>query len=380
MDTMESYTEYAPAKRADDASIKVLNTFFTSKESTIDITNSVSQMLVVLNEHRQIIYANQLFCDLLNLDSKDEYLGKRPGEVFRCIHATENPGGCGTTEFCKTCGAVNAILKAQKGEKSVKECRIPVENSEAYDLQVTATPFSLEKEQFTIFVVNDISSEKRKTVLERLFFHDVLNSAGGIWGLSGLMNESAELDEIYSFAKLINQSADTLLSEIKQQRQLLAAENGKLELSIEEIESASILKQVAELYAKHEVTGDKEIIISEDSTAFSMNTDPVLLRRILGNMTKNALEASESNGAVTLTAYQKRNKSIFTVHNSTYMERDVQLQIFNRSFSTKGKGRGIGTYSIKLFGEKYLKGKVYFDSSPEKGTTFTLELNSKQIP
>lgn len=380
MDRTSNYTEYAPAKRADDRSIKELNNFFTSQQSTIDITNSLSQMLVVLNEHRQIIYANELFRDLLNIESEDEYLGKRPGEVFRCIHAAETSGGCGTTEFCKTCGAVSAILKAQKGTKSVKECRIAVENNEAFDLQVTATPFRLEKKQFTIFVINDVSNEKRRTVLERLFFHDVMNSAGGIWGLSGLMNECEDLEEIYSFAEMINQSADTLLSEIRQQRQLTAAENDNLELNIEEIESASILKQVLGLYTKHEVTGDKKIIISEEGEPFSIDTDPVLLRRILGNMTKNALEASESNGFVTLSAFQKGKKSIFSVHNNSYMEREVQLQVFNRSFSTKGKGRGIGTYSIKLFSEKYLKGKVYFDSSRKKGTTFYLELNNEFNP
>jgi signal transduction histidine kinase len=133
-------------------------------------------------------------------------------------------------------------------------------------------------------------------------------------------------------------------------------------------------------YTKHEVTGDKKIIISEEGEPFSIDTDPVLLRRILGNMTKNALEASESNGVVTLSAFQKGEKSTFSVHNNSYMEREVQLQVFNRSFSTKGKGRGIGTYSIKLFSEKYLKGKVYFDSSRKKGTTFYLELNNEFNP
>lgn len=377
MELFTKDTDYAPAGRADDASIRELNRFFTSQQSTIDITNSLSQMLIVLNEYRQIIYANQLFIDLLNLDSDSEYLGKRPGEVLKCIHAAERSGGCGTTEFCKTCGAANAILDAQQGTKAVKECRITVENNEALDLQVTATPFRLGSEPFTIFVVNDVSSEKRRAVLERLFFHDVMNSAGGIWGLSGLMNDNEDLEELRGFAQLINQSADTLLGEIRQQRQLSAAEKGDLELNIEEIESAATLRQVAELYANHEITGDKKIVINQKGTSFGIKTDPVLLRRILGNMTKNALEASAPKGVVTLSAFQKEGKSIFSVHNSSYIEREVQLQVFNRSFSTKGKGRGIGTYSIKLFGEKYLKGNVFFESTLEAGTTFFLELNNE---
>jgi sensor histidine kinase regulating citrate/malate metabolism len=64
----------------------------------------------------------------------------------------------------------------------------------------------------------------------------------------------------------------------------------------------------------------------------------------------------------------------FSVHNSKYIEPEVQNQLFKRSFSTKGVGRGFGTYSMKLFGEKYLKGKVWFESSPENGTTFFIEI------
>jgi sensor histidine kinase regulating citrate/malate metabolism len=51
--------------------------------------------------------------------------------------------------------------------------------------------------------------------------------------------------------------------------------------------------------------------------------------------------------------------------------RDVQLQLFKRSFSTKGEGRGLGTYSMKLLTERYLNGRVGFRTSESAGTTFT---------
>jgi signal transduction histidine kinase len=52
------------------------------------------------------------------------------------------------------------------------------------------------------------------------------------------------------------------------------------------------------------------------------------------------------------------------------MPSSVQRQVFNRSFSTKGAGRGLGTYSVKLLTERYLKGKAGFTSSEADGTTF----------
>jgi sensor histidine kinase regulating citrate/malate metabolism len=52
------------------------------------------------------------------------------------------------------------------------------------------------------------------------------------------------------------------------------------------------------------------------------------------------------------------------------MPDDVQLQVFKRSFSTKGAGRGLGTYSMKLLSEQYLNGRIALISSPQAGTTF----------
>jgi CheY-like chemotaxis protein len=57
------------------------------------------------------------------------------------------------------------------------------------------------------------------------------------------------------------------------------------------------------------------------------------------------------------------------------MPRDVQLQVFQRSFSTKGEpGRGLGTFSVKLLTGRYLRGSVHFTSSAEHGTVFTVTL------
>jgi signal transduction histidine kinase len=55
------------------------------------------------------------------------------------------------------------------------------------------------------------------------------------------------------------------------------------------------------------------------------------------------------------------------------MTREVQLGVFQRSFSTEGSGRGLGTCSMKLIGERYLDGNVWFESSEEKGTVFYAE-------
>ena len=374
MNAKEIYTEFAPAERADIKKLAFQQRILEQNSLLNIFSDAVSKMILILNKERQIIYANKPFLDLLELQGSQTIIGKRPGEAVNCVHADQLEGGCGTTEFCRQCGAVNAILQSQKGMQSEKECHILTKDNDAFDLMVTATPFVHENETFTIFAISDISHEKRKEILERVFFHDVLNSAGGISGLSSILQESMEPEEISEISSVISQASDMLVDEIKSQRILNSAENGNLETKLTETDSITIIKEMADIYSKHNVVTNKIISIDSKSDNINIITDTVLLRRVLGNLIKNALEASMPKGTVTIGCSDRNGTVRFSVHNNTYMEREIQLQLFKRSFSTKGYGRGIGTYSIKLFGEKYLKGKVGFESTRENGTTFFIEI------
>lgn len=367
-------TEFAPAERESTEIAELQSELFASNRLLLLIVNSISEMLVILNDKRQIIFANDSFIKTIGLQKDKLYIGKRVGEAINCVHAFKTIGGCGTTEFCKTCGAVNAILSARLSRKSEKECRIRTSGNDALDLRVKATLLQIEREIFTIFTLIDVSNEKRKQTLERVFFHDILNSAGGISGLSGLMPEVTDQNELQEIAGMINRASVNLINEIQMQRYLSSAENGDLTVEKHETESYQILKDLAELYSKHEIIADKYISIHKESENIMFSTDGVLLRRIIGNMIKNALEASLPKSVVTITSQKYGEKVRFSVHNHNFIPRQVQLQLFQRSFSTKGVGRGIGTYSMKLFGEKYLNGRVDFESSPESGTTFFIEI------
>jgi signal transduction histidine kinase len=101
-------------------------------------------------------------------------------------------------------------------------------------------------------------------------------------------------------------------------------------------------------------------------------SDRALVHRMVMNMIKNAVEADGS--IVTICLDTKADDVEISVHNRKTMPKEVQLQVFKKFFSTKGEGRGVGTYGMKLIGEGFLKGKVWFDSSPDLGTRFTFRI------
>ena len=367
-------THFALPERADSKTLEIQIEQFKTETFLNIIADAVPSMLVILNKERQIVYANKTFLKNIKADDFLSILGTRPGEALKCVHAGNAPGGCGTSKSCRYCGTVNAIMEAQKNKHCVMECRISTENNASLDLEIKTTPMIRNGESFTIFAVKDISDEKRREALERIFFHDVLNSAGGISGLSSILLEEKNPEALAEILPMIHRTADNLVEEIKSQQQLYKAEQGDLEVNHKKLNSLHILNETAQTYIAHEVSTNKKIVVDKNSPEIVFNSDPVLLRRILGNMIKNALEASTEGSEVILSCKQEADFIRFLIHNSIYMPKEVQLQMFQRSFSTKGAGRGIGTYSMKLLGEKYLAGKVDFFSSENDGTTFFVEI------
>ncbi len=269
---------------------------------------------------------------------------------------------------------MQAILAAQCGSPEVKECRIAIKDSgDALDLKVSTVPFDYQGEQFTVCSLQDISHEKRRRALERTFFHDVLNTAGGLRGFVELLLES-EPEEVPEVAGTVNKISRQLIDEIEAQRSLLAAESNQLSVNLVELDTKEILEELAVVYRRHEVAKSKKIEIAADCESATFRSDQTLLQRILGNMLKNALEATSAEEKVTLGARRDGNRIELWVQNPAFMPREVQLQVFNRSFSTKGAGRGIGTYSMRLLASKYLGGTVDFTTSEADGTTFRVRL------
>lgn len=341
--------------------------------------NAIPGMVMILNTNRQIVAVNQAMLRVLQVTT-DDLLEKRPGEVVGCVRSKAGPDGCGTSRHCVTCGAVNAILESQtQNTQVVRECRITTQKGSdtgALDLRVAATPIVVEGEHFIVVAAEDISQPKRLAVLQRVFFHDVLNTAGCISGYADYLVQQHEA--VAEVSELLTHLSEQLIEEINAQRDLVLAESGDLTLQVDLVPIRPLLDELRADYLKNPVAADRNIDLRNICSGVCW-TDRRLLMRVLGNMLKNALEATAKGHTVTLDCLDQGPDVMFVVHNPEVMPDEVQLQVFQRSFSTKGQpGRGIGTYSMKLFGEQYLGGKVEFVSRCPHGTTFTLTLPKRR--
>jgi signal transduction histidine kinase len=371
---MPEPTEYAPAERGSRDDLLAVAASVRRECALIDLLHLVPDMVMVLNPNRQIVYANRAVLTSAGAGSLDDVMGRRPGEVWNCRHASETPGGCGTTAACEYCGALNGILLSSAGQPAVEECRILAdgeEREEALDLRVWANPVVFGGEPCTFVAAVNIADEKRRAVLERVFLHDILNTATALRGFSRLLGADAvDEEDRGEFVERIGALSDRIIDEIEGHRELMAAESGSLEVQRRRVHVRQVVDDVFAAYNRPDMLNRRVLRIAVDCADVAIESDPGLLGRIVGNMVKNAIEASSPGDTVTIGCRAVGRDVQLWVHNPASMPSHVRSQVFKRSFSTKGPGRGLGTYSMKFLTERCLGGRIWFSSTEDRGTTF----------
>lgn len=374
-------SKYAESARSSADEIQSLNILLSNAVELNTLINSTANIVLILNEYRQIVYMSDRTISKLNVSSLVDKLGLRPGELLGCTKSRNETGGCGTNVNCKFCGAVNAILESQVAKISVeKETTITIEEDDRYstlEFRVVATPYAFRDHKLTILSLHEIGATRRKEVYERIFFHDVLNASGSLEGILNLLQSRIETKKEKELVSIAIDLCNQISEEIQSHRQLVFAEEGMLKVHPIKMNSLEVLMNIVNQISNHDVAENKILEIDANTEDVEFVSDRTLLNRVLTNMIKNALEATDVHGLVSVGCSINEKKVRFWVKNKQVIPQEVQMQLFSRSFSTKGKGRGLGTYSMKLIGGKYLNAEVDFVSNDNVGTKFHIELPFK---
>lgn len=367
-------TFYAPAGRKNLKELMKEYELILSNQLTVSILNGIPLSILILNKERQLVFGNKAFLDLLKVSEIAPILGMRIGELLDCPSSAKGPDGCGTFINCFACGATKSVLDSINNGIGNAEVTMKSSTSEMMHLNINSEMINFGGTEFILLSIKDISSEKKKLLLERIFYHDILNSAHNISSMAELISSDDTQENKDEYLGLLTKSTSGLIDEINTHRLLMNGNPGDYISKPVKINSLILFK---ELKSEFESFSDGQIVISLDkrSENFQFIADRVLIRRVITNMIQNAIEAENNQGKITIGLMALKEKgAMLWVHNQTYMDEQVQLQVFNRSFSTKSPDRGLGTYSMKMLTEKFMKGKISFTSSPSNGTTFIIEI------
>lgn len=294
--------------------------------------------------------------------------GRSFGDIVACRWTTD--GACGGAEACSLCGWLSAADAARQGLSSVQECRILTGSGDAFDFAVHSAPAALAG--FCLCALKDLHASKRLRVLERTFFHDVINLAVGVKGLTEMFDLS-DPEQTAEYVRLIHESAEKMVDDILRLRTLRGAEGGDLSPCYGSVKADELLEGV--LARQREAASARHLdVVFETRHEAEFETDCELVQMVLGSLLQNAIEASSRGCRVSLGYVQEEASIVFYVRNEQVLNRDACLQMFERSFSTKGAGKGIGDYFAKLITERYLGGQLWFVSHAPEGTGFYVRL------
>ena len=112
---------------------------------------------------------------------------------------------------------------------------------------------------------------------------------------------------------------------------------------------------------------DHEVIVKMNASLFEW---------VVENLCKNAVDAMEGKGTITLTLMDEDHRVVIEVQDTGkgIKKKDV-ANVFTPGFTTKKRGWGLGLSLAKRIVEEYHKGRIFVKQSEiGKGTTFRIEM------
>ena len=129
-------------------------------------------------------------------------------------------------------------------------------------------------------------------------------------------------------------------------------------------------------YMRKRISNKVEIICSLPEQEVIVKMNESLIEWVIENLCKNAVDAMEDHGTITLTLFQERQTAVVEVMDTGKGIRKKDFNhVFMSGFTTKQRGWGLGLSLAKRIVEDYHQGRIFVKSSElGKGTTFRIEL------
>lgn len=202
--------------------------------------------------------------------------------------------------------------------------------------------------------------------LERIFYHDILNLASSLRGITEVI---ADVDEAArgEMLALVGDLSETLIETINARRLYRSMETQDLSLSTSTLDCEKLLKQTAARYKRHSLSQNKAAEIIQPArpscpTPLSLVTDKDVLQGALGYAIRTALAIIPRGHSITLDVTREASGASQTVVFSiafpgTLSEEDSAL-IFKKPETDANLSITFPAYVFYTLITSYLHGSV----------------------
>ena len=150
--------------------------------------------------------------------------------------------------------------------------------------------------------------------------------------------------------------------------------------SIPKLEEKNIVELVSNMisYIKKRASGKVQFTLdTKGETNIPAMISPPLFDWVIENLLKNALDAMEGKGSISVAVQDETTRILIDVTDTGKgISKSNIPKVFKPGFTTKKRGWGLGLTLTRRIVEQYHKGQIFVkQSEPGKGTTFRIILN-----
>ena len=356
------------------------------EEQKLDrIVSGIGAGLALINKDFSLVWVNEYYKEKLSLKD-DKILGKK---CFRAFWERDSN--------CRDC----AVLRTFESGK-IERDKIVVKRENALKYyNITSTPINDEKGN-VIQVLELTQDETESKKLEIQLEHASKMAALGEFaaGVAHEINNPIASVAAYAERLALILKRDALFPENESEKILSYLEN----IQYQAYRTKGITGSILDFVRKKEVTKVRELDINDviekvlklvelQFKTQKLNlrkvltpklfcfTDKDQLEQVLLNLLKNAFDAVEEGGEITIKTWQDKNTVFALVKdNGQGIEPEAIQKIFDPFYTTKEPGKGTGLGLSICYGIMHgLGGNIEVNSTPGQGSTFILSIPVKNL-
>ncbi len=198
-------------------------------------------------------------------------------------------------------------------------------------------------------------------------------------------NIPLEQKNIEHLSKLLLDESRRLGIHVEKVLQMAVFEKDNLQLRIKSIHFNDLIEQILNNFLIQVKAKNGRVIKDLDASITTIEADEVHLTNLIINLLDNALKYCDKEPLITVTTQNKGDYVLLSVKdNGIGISKENQKKIFEQFYRVPTgnihnvKGFGLGLSYVKKIVEQH-KGKIWVDSKPSFGSTFTILLPKVQV-
>lgn len=348
------------------------------------IFSSIGDGLIVTDNKGNIIQVNEAFEKLLGWSAK-EVTGKKMLDV---VQKVDENGEIIPPDKRSLQRVLTGEIAAGKVSSIVKTHSYIRRDKSKFPVIGIVTPIILNNKILgAVQLFRDVTYEreidKAKTEFVSLASHQLRTPLSAVnWyaemllaGNAGKLNKEQKnfINEIYSGNQRMVNLVNALLN-------VSRIEMGTLAVDPQPTDFGKVADNILKELKKQ--ISDKKLKIKKDyySDIPKINADPNIIRIIFQNLLTNAVKYTPEKEKISVSLEKDNDNVLIKVSDTGYgIPKDQQGRIFEKMFRADNikekdtEGTGLGLYLVKAIIEDS-KGKIWFESEENKGTTFYVTL------